>query len=267
MQLYYYINAKNEMDGPHDLVTMMRRIRSGAISPSTKVYREGEEPIYAHTIEELAGFFNNPSQDLRGDLLKTTQVLIASTLSIGWDFVAENQTVMVLAGAMLALCALFGILVNEIAGIPTAIAAAFVAFSMLQSYFFATALRLYRGQRTDVDFIEKNLSPVASKLAIISVIFSVIMPIGAVFLIIPAAFFMLVFMLSSMIMLDYRCGIWGAIAMARKLLAKLDNTSKIKLIFLILLYMIFSVLIFPIPLLLPILVGGMCKTYEELANA
>ena len=255
------------MDGPHDLVTMMRRIRSKVISANTLVYQDEKEPSSAHTIEELSDFFNNPSQDLRGDLQKTPQVSIGNTLSIGWELVSENQSIMVLAGAMLALCALFGILVGTITEISTAISAALVVFFMLQSYFFAIALRLYRGQRTDVDFIEKNLSPISSKLIIISVIFSVLMPIGALFFIVPAAFFMLIFMLSSMIMLDYHCGIWEAINMARKLFAKLDNSSKIKLVFLVLLYMIFSVLIFPIPLILPILVGGMCQIYEELANA
>jgi len=264
---YYYINADKQKEGPHDLVTMMRRIRSGIIKTQTLVYRGDEDPTSAHVLEELAHFFNSPSQDLRGDLQEDNEISISEYLSAGWDFLSENPMTTVSAGLMLALSGLVGWMLSQTFGILAAVVGFWVMFMLMKSTYLVVSLRLYRGQRTDIVFIDKILSPIFPTLLFLSLVFALLIPVGGIFLIFPALLAILLFVLSAMYMVDHQCNGLEAISESWKLIAKLDRKSKLKICGLVFIYVISMVLVFPIPVMLPIFVGAMCCAYEDFINS
>jgi hypothetical protein len=265
MSYYYYINAENKKDGPHDLVTIMRRIRSGVILPET-LFSQGEDLVPAYNIEDLSSFFNYPVEDIRHELAAATKISILQTLRKGWQFTTEHQSMSVFAGGILLLASLFGILIYEmLRNALSGFTASLMLFLLLQSCFLSISLRLYRGQRTDINFIEHTFSPLVGKLAFISVLSAFIIIIGLAFFLVPGVVAMLIVIWMPMLILDYDSSVGKTISAILSLFRKLDNLSLAKLGLLILFYIAGIALIFPIPLIMPILAGGMCSIYEELA--
>lgn len=269
MEYYYYINAENKKDGPHDLVTIMRRIRSRVILPDTLVYQREEDGLVpAYSIEDLSPFFNHPTEDIRHELEASPKISIAKTFRKGWRFTLEHQGMAVFAGGILLLSWMFGILINEILHkTGSGITASWIMFLFLQSCFFAVSLRLYRGQKTDLDFIEYTLAPITGKLAFVSVLFSFIIIGGLPLLAIPSIIAMLTLAYIPMFILDYDSSIRKTIASIFSLIGKLDKISLMKLGFITLFYMVCVALIIPIPIIMPIMAGGLCSIYEDLSTS
>ncbi len=266
MEYYYYINAQGKKDGPHDLVTMMRRIRSHAILPETLVCREGSELMPAYSAEHLSSFFNNPVEDIRNELSASHQVPIAKTFSKGWHFTMDHQGMAVFAGGILLVSWLFGVLIHELLhATGSGAIGSWIMFVFLQSCFFSIALRVYRGQKTDLNFLEHTFAPILGKLAFVSVFFSFLVIIATPLFIIPGIITMLILTYIPMFILDFDSSVSKTIASIISLLRRLDKTALIRLGSLIFFYMVCIALIIPIPIIMPIIAGGLCSIYEELA--
>lgn len=268
MEYYYYINSDNQKDGPHDLVTVMRRIRSGIIVPDTLVSMGEREFAQAYSIEQLSSFFNNPVEDMRHELTAEKKISINRTISKGWHFTMDHQGMAVFAGAILLVSWLFGVLILELLHMNgSGIIGSWIMFVFLQSCFFAVSLRIYRGQKTDLNFLENTLAPVLGKIAFLAVIFSFLIIFTLPFLIIPGVISMLLITYIPMFILDYDAGIGQTIKSIFSMMKKLDSNSLLKLFMLTFFYLICIALIIPIPVILPIIAGSFCSIYEDLATS
>ena len=271
MQYFYYINAKGKKDGPHDMVTLMRRIRSGIIHTDTMVsLKESEDEFFpAFTIEDLALFFNRAPTDIRQEFeTEKTTISFRKAFLKGWAFTLEHQSMPVFAGAILLFSAIFGMLVNEMLhNVVSAVTGSWIMFLLLQNCFFAVSLRLYRGQKTDLIFIEHTLAPIMGKVALASVIFSFLIIIGLIAFIIPSIIIMLICAYMPMFILDYDYSVTKTIKHILSLLTKLDRGSMFKLGLLTLSYMVCVVLLIPIPIFMPIMAGALCSIYEDISSS
>ncbi len=263
MEYYYYINSQQEKDGPHDLVVMMRRIRSGVVRPDTLVYKGQDDEVAAHLIPELSDFFNRPA-DMRQELVARPSISISKTLQKGWDFMCEYQFLPVFAGLIILLVSLLGIILAKKLSLAAGIIGGWMFFLLLQSYFFAVSIRLYRGQKIDMGFIENVLSPISAKLAFAAIVFALIIAAGLVLGIVGGIVAMVVFMLIPLSILDHDYTIKQSVTETLRKLKKLEKASIIDFGWLMLIYLLCIVLILPIPLLLPVIAGGICYIYDEL---
>ena len=267
MQYYYYINSENLKDGPHDMITIMRRIRAGTITPDTLVCM-GEELVPAHKVGELSQLFNHSVEDIRSELNDPHKLSIDSILKKGWIFTSENQNMPVFAGTILLMTFIAGVITSELMhSIASGLMAGWITFIVLQSMFMAVSIRVYRGQKIDSLFIERNVIPMLAKLALISVLFSLLIILGLPLLIIPSSLALLVCCYIPMFLVDYNSGIIKATQSAFSLVRKLGSSALFQLCFLAFFYMICIVLIFPIPIIMPVLAGGLCSIYEEITSA
>jgi hypothetical protein len=266
MDYYYYINSAGKKDGPHDLVSMMRRIRAGKILPETMVCREGSELAPAYSAEYLSSFFNNPVEDIRHELSASHQVPILKTFSKGWHFTMDHQGMAVFAGGILLVSWLFGVLMHEtLHATGSGAIGSWMMFVFLQSCFFSIALRVYRGQKTDLNFLEHTFAPILGKLAFVSVFFSFLVLATLPLLIIPGVITMLILIYIPMFILDFDSDVSKTISSIISLLRRLDKSALLRLASLILFYMVCIALIIPIPIIMPIIAGGLCSIYEDLA--
>lgn len=266
MQSYYYMNAAGMKDGPHDLVTIMRRINAGKIVASTWVFiGESSEAALAHQIDDLRGFFNQPKADIRQELVAKMHISIATALRHGIHFINEHQTMTVFAGAILLFSALFGILLNEIFGPYMAVVWGWVTFLILQGYYMVAALRTYRGQAISIDFIERNLSPIAGTLIASSMAFGLIVVGGLTLLIIPGIIALVIYAFVPFIIFDRGENIVQSAISARALLKKLDNESILKLAGMFIVYIALAALLLPIPFIMPIFAAALSSIYEDVS--
>ena len=261
---YYYLNDNNVKDGPHDLISIMRRIRSGTINPDTFIYidKYDENPQHAFSISDLSQFFNSQTQDIRKEIAKN-KVSIIRTISQGWGFTKDNILMAVLAGGVLIITTLFGILLSDILSPIAGFTAGWIMFLFLQSCFLAISLRIYRGQKIDIAFIEHNLSPIIAKLSFVAVIFAILIPIGLIFCIVPGIVAIAIAMYIPLLIFDYNLDVRKTIYVVFQNMGKFDQISLLKFGLLILLYLICISFIFPIILILPIFAGGLCSIYED----
>lgn len=266
---YYYINAHNKKDGPHDLVTMMRRIRSGAVVPETMIYQEGEaDAAPAFSISELSPFFNNPVEDVRTELETPTELSIIKIYKKGWRYTQEHQGMSVFAGGILLVSWMFGVLADGILNnMVSSIMASWIMFLFLQSCFFAVAIRLYRGQKTDLGFLEYTLAPALGKISFAAVIFSFLILGGLPLFILPGIFFMLIIAYIPMFILDYDYSLKDTMVCIYNLISRMEKKVFAKLCFITLCYIIGIALIIPIPIVMPIMAGCLCSIYEELSTS
>lgn len=265
---YYYINVHNKKEGPYDLVVMMRRIRSGAVVPDTMVYHEGEaEAAPAFSISELSPFFNNPVEDVRTELETATELSILKIFRKGWRYTQEHQGMSVFAGGILLVSWMFGVLMYELLhSTYSGIMASWIMFLFLQSCFFAVAIRLYRGQKTDLGFLEYTLAPVIGKISFAAVIFSFAIITALPVFILPGVLAMLTIAYIPMFILDYNYSVKQTITSIYSLLGRMEKSAFAKLCLLTLGYMIGIILIIPIPIVMPIMAGCLCSIYEELST-
>ena len=139
-------------------------------------------------------------------------------------------------------------------------------FVFLQSCFFSIALRVYRGQKTDLNFLEHSFAPILGKLAFVSVLFSFLVIATLPLLIVPGIITMLILIYIPMFILDFDSDVGKTITSIISLLRKLDKSALMRLGSLILFYMVCIALIIPIPIVMPIIAGGLCSIYEDLAS-
>lgn len=249
------------------MITIMRRIRSGTITPETMVC-VGEELVQAHKISELSQLFNHPMENIRGELNEKYTISIDAILKKGWIFTSENQNLPVFAGTILLMTFIAGALTNEIMhSIASGLMAGWIVFMFLQSAFMAVSLRAYRGQKVDSQFIEQSLIPVLAKFSLLSVLFAFLVIILLPLLIIPSTIALLVYCYMTMFLLDYNSGIIKAASSAFSLLRNLGISALLQLCFLAFFYIVCIALIFPIPIIMPILAGALCSIYEDATSA
>src|SRR5262249_45661681 len=144
MSQHYYIEIAGAKDGPHDLVTLMRRIRAGKIAPHTQIYKEGEDtPLPASKIEEIAPFFEQSHIEPETEEAPPS---LFTLLQEGWRFTFEHNIMTVFAGGMLLVSFVFALLCFGL--FPPAIAAVpiWIFFIILHNLYLIFVLRLYRGQ-------------------------------------------------------------------------------------------------------------------------
>lgn len=264
---YYYQNEKNKKDGPHDLITVMRRIRSGKITPETLFYTNDDKLTAARNIDDFSSFFNHPTEDVRKELSSAHHISIKHIVKKGWQFTFEHQSITVFSGFTLMLVFMFSLLVHETThSVAAAITSGWIVFALIQNCFFAFALRIYRGQIVDINFIEHSITPIMGKLIFSSVIFSIITALGIVLFIVPGVIAFIISAFIPFIVLDYDFKIKKTIATIITLLKKLDTSSLSKLIVTALLYLISVAMLFPIPLTMPVMAGILCSVYEDLSG-
>jgi hypothetical protein len=266
MSYYFYINAESQKEGPVDLITMMRRINAQKITPETQVY-VGAAPVAvpAHHVEELRGFFNRPVEDVRLELKQ--QLSFSSVFRNGTQFLGAHQTTAVFAGAVLLLSIMLAQLLNELVGTVLGITAGWLFFCILQGFYLAITVRIYRGQSLSLEFMDRVLGPISFQLIVLGVISALLSAAGALLLIIPGAYIFLWATFASFIAIDRQTSLGTSLSYAKQLIDKMSGSLRLKVLLALVVYVLCAFMMFPLPLIMPIMAGALCSLYEDLASS
>ncbi len=263
----YYIDNNGQKDGPHDLVTIMRRIRAGKIGRDTLIYvGTSEDALPAGRIDEIALFFDNvpiEEKHTRPSYERSLDDLVR----IGWQFLAEHHIITVYAGGMLLLSMMLAMsLINSLGWVMGGMAA-WAVFLIFHNLYFVFMLRYYRGQTLGSDFINENLSPILLTLLVTSIALALMMAGGLMLLIVPGVIVSVMYIFSPFLILDRRYGVAESMYGSRLLLQK-RGRKYVKLIsMLVFCHVLCLLLIIPIPITLPIFAAALAELYEEMIAA
>jgi hypothetical protein len=260
MHPHYYINVEGVKEGPHDLVTVMRRIRSGKIDPYTLIYiGEAASPVQAHTIHDLSLFFTHEGGEHAAARMHTPKVL--DVVRSAWEFTMEHNIMTVFAGGLLILSLLIALMIGSTLGILTG----WCVFVLLQNFFLVFMLRLYRGQTIASDFVNDHLAPMIGMLVVASIILALMTAGGVVLLLIPGVVVAVLYVFVPFLMLDYRYRPVEAMHASRLLLQKNKRSHVGAIAGITLLHLVCVVFVLPIPLTLPMFGAALAQLYEELS--
>ena len=266
MAQHYFIDIGGNKDGPHDLLTIMRRIRAQKISPHTLVFiDDAAESVRADSISDIALFFGEAQPTVqRADApLLTLETVLRDALRFTFD----HSILTVYAGAMLLLVFLFSAALMQLMGNIVGATIAWMTFLILHYLFFIFTLRLYRMQPFSVDFMNRQLAPALPTLFFAGALLTLMLMGGFVLLVFPALLVAVYYAFVPFLVYDRHMGPVEAMMASRLLVKKRNRRYKRTIALLIIIYVGSLLLIFPIPLATPVFAASLARVYEELSLA
>jgi hypothetical protein len=272
MQHSYHIDLGGIKDGPHTLVSIMRRIRIGKVTPDTLIYIDSNPvPERASAIEDIALFFERAPETGTPHESKPTQAHIP--LSIGrllresWHFTLQHNIMTVYAGGLMLINILLAAgLVGQF-GFITGGLLAWAICIICHNFYLIFMLRLYRGQPISSDFINRQLAPSLPSLLLACIILALMMGGGLLLFIIPCLIVSVYYIFVPFLMIDHNYKTVEAMHASRLLLMKHNQQYTRLITILILMHYICLLLIIPIPLTLPMFTAALADLYEKISNS
>jgi hypothetical protein len=261
----YYIIHGDHKEGPHDLVTVMRRIRKGKISRDTLIaHTADEEPQKACTIPELIIFFESSNQTIKSH---RAGLQFSTLLKNSWQFVQEEYTLTIFSGVILLVSLLIYFVLEDTLGMLRSGVLAWVVFVVFHNIYLVFALRSYRQQTHGAEFISQFIAPILATLVLVSIMLALMIAGGLLFLIVPGIFVAVAYIFVPFLVYDRKFGPVEAMVASRLLLQK-SGRSYLPLIFLLVFcHLLCLILIAPIPVTLPMYACALSKIYEEMLAA
>lgn len=272
MQHTYYVDLGGVKDGPHTLVSIMRRIRTGKIQPDTLIYTgQDTTPRPANTIQDIAHFFRrepDPSEEQPQHVSgEHVPLSIRKLIHDSWQFTIEHNSMTVYAGGlMLTNIMIAAGLVNMLGTITGGLLA--WAFCILcHNLYMIFMLRLYRHQPISSDFINRQMAPALSTIITSCVILAFMMGGGLLLLVVPCLLVSVYYIFVPFLIIDHQYGTVEAMHASRLLLQKHNQQYTRLVAILILMHYICLLLVIPIPLTLPMFTSALADLYEKISNS
>jgi hypothetical protein len=266
MSSHYYIDAGGGKDGPHDLVTIMRRIRASKIGPDTLIYAgDADRSVAASEIRDIAIFFSREQVDASTAKAALPAVTLTGVLRDALRFTFDNNIMTVYAGAMLLLAVMLA------SGLVTGMGAtlggmlSWIVFVILHYMFFIFTLRIYRMQPFSIDFMNSQLAPVLPVLFFSAMVLAIMMIGGFMLLIIPAVLVAVYYAFVPFFIYDRRLSLLEAMVASRLVVQKHNRRYRRIIMLLVMMHAGALILIFPIPVTMPMFAASLARIYEELS--
>lgn len=278
----FFIEHERQNYGPYDLMSMIRKIRSGQITAHTVVFSGGEEtgrhasdiPVFYEVFMELAREANEESYDGAAPLTLVGLLKGAlETFSLNLILSLYTGTLLLLIiGLCLAIYVLTGgILVTALVG---GIAGCFL-FALYQM----AILRKTRMQLVGLGFFIGIIKRCGLALLLVSVITGVFVfavpiilteavgPVALALILLPGSFIMLAALFAPMLAVDRGMGGIEALRGSCAALRTLGRDNIITLYLLLLMNFIGAAfLLVPLLMSLPLTIAALCEVYDEHLN-
>jgi len=263
MQSQYYIDAGGTKDGPHDLVTLMRRIRAKKIGPDTLISVDDAPATPASQVPDLSMFFNQNSESQATD--SSRLLTLRGIIHEGWQFTVEHNIMTVFSGGITLMCLLVAAYFIDVLNVILGGILSVIIVFMAHYIYMVFVLRLYRGQPISADFMGRQLSETAPLLFFAAVSIALMTAGGFLLLVIPAFLINLYYVFVPFLMLDRKMNLVEAMSASRLLVNKHNHRYRRLIALLMLAYLGSMMLIIPIPLTMPMFAAALVKIYEELS--
>lgn len=218
MKNKYTIVHTDKQDGPHDLLSIMRKIRAGKITQETLLIKSSHNvPQHARELSELAAIFSETLHSKNDHEKIRAGKYFKQSIQNALHFIGNNSVILSGGGLIVIVIAILFWILSAIAPIEIALVITFLVYMCLQSVFSILALRLYRGQNFTGNFLVENLFKNFSIVIVGSLYIGTIAILG-----------LLLFVIPGLIVLS--CGAFFAFIIAdnpKRLVHSIENTIKL----------------------------------------
>ncbi len=266
----YYIDISGTKDGPHDLVTIMRRIRAAKIGPDTGIYTDDSPtPVPANQLADTALFFSRDQapEPVAPKRVEIPALRIINLLHEGWRFTSENSIMTVFGGGLLLLTILVATGMISVLGEVIGGGLSWLVFVMFHYLYLVCCLRMYRGQPFSVKFWNEQLSPNLSMLLFAAITVGLMMIGGFLLLVIPGILVSVYYAFVPFFIMDRGMSLIESMHASRLLVQKHKGRYKWNIGMLLMMHIGCLILIIPIPVSLPMFAASLSRVFEELSSS
>jgi len=265
----FYIKYTTHQDGPHDLITMIRKIRKGSLPPETLVLEEKDsqaQPARQHP--QLNNFFRELDEDYVSDEASTIvkQLSFSSIMSYGWDVFKNNMGSGLISGlaifATLA-CAILILIIAQGAFFPS-----IILISVAATFFLCGFIHLLQRMQRQLPFSAAAIADFYrhhwGNLILFCIAFSLIHLAALCLLIIPGLILLSRTAFAPILVVDKQFHFWQAIEASNRTVKNHGTKLNSILLGLIGINIIGAIFVLPLLVTLPITFAGVLELYNRL---
>ncbi len=266
MQPIYTIITQTGSDGPHDLVSIMRKIRAGKIKHDTLlIINQEDSPQPASAIPEIKIFFESSAAS--NNTKSRKHLRLNDLLGNAWQFVGQNSAVTVFAGALVAICVSLLLVLSVMIPSTLTYGIVWLVFVVLHNIYMLWLINEFRGQQFSSQFVPRYLLPSLIRLIVASLLLALMITGGLIALLIPGMMVAVLYVFVPFLIADKRYRVVEAMLASRLLIQKAGKKNVITIAALVGLHFLCLLLIIPIPLTLPLFSVMLSEIYEDLVSA
>lgn len=277
----HYLHKGSDVEGPFDLVALLRKVKNGSITEETLLSRDGKTPMPAGKMDELQSYFTADDTPAPSHHHETMQALnFTQVLRTGIAFLSDHTGITVSAGVfLLILFMLTGLVAYDF--LTGFIAVALLTGPMMAGLSFY-ALRISRGQTIDASFVVNKLKssllhlvPAGAAMFFLPSVcidlllggsgpHSAAVALVAVVLSITSLFVLTFFVFAPLLIVDRGMGFMSAMRTSMQQVLR-GGVDLISIVFglVVLNFVGAALLILPLLVTLPVAVGGLVHLYDR----
>lgn len=269
----FYVKYETAQEGPFDLVTMVRKIRNGAITSELLVLEENDEKaVPAGEHPQLLSFFQEIQMEaMRGESRGTggkNVIRFSSLLKRGWNFLVSHHfsavCSAVLLGVTLLLATIFTAILPDFMAVLN-ILLSWIAFNFLLSILLIIFLRIYRSQPCDLHSLSLVIKRSAVPLLFCAALTGIFSAIGAVLLLIPGLIAIALYSFAPLLIVERHYDFWAAMETSRKTILKQGRPLFEAVFgFTVINFIAGFPFVIPLAVTLPITYGALAEVFDEI---
>ncbi|MCI5050391.1 MAG: hypothetical protein MRY32_08725 [Rickettsiales bacterium] len=154
LEQYYIVENNGSRTGPIDLVSLVKRVRSGKVLPMTEIYRpDYDDTVTAESLHELKEFFEAAEEDATPLFHDKQDLAVLPILKESFAYLGSNHTVAMTSAGFVLMGMILTLLVSNI--LPNLLTALIGTCISGVCYFLNAVfvLRKVRGQGIDSKFM------------------------------------------------------------------------------------------------------------------
>lgn len=265
----FYIKYSTHQDGPHDLVTMIRKIRKGSIPPDALVMEESEnqaQPARKHP--DLHSFFSEQEEDYISSEAVTVvrQLDFGALVAYGWNFFRQNLMSGLLSALAIFATLCYGMLIllaAKGAWLPSAILIA-IAASFFLCGFIHLLLRMQRQLPFTFSSVREFYRNHWTNVVLFCIAFSIIHIAGLLLFVVPGVILLSRTAFAPILVTERNFHFWHAIESSYRTVKNHDGRLNSILLSLVGINLVASLLVFPLIITLPITFAAVIELYRQL---
>lgn len=269
--MHFYVKYDTNQEGPFDLVSMVRKIRNGMITPEQLVLEEQDEKaVPASEHPQLKSFFREIELlTAQSDTAHSTSTLsFSSSFKKGWKFLVGHQFSAIYSAGIIGMCLAVAVLFNLI--LPDFMSSLTWLLIWIANQFFLGILlflfvRCHRGQPYDPHSIYISAQRYFVPLIFCATLTGVFSGLGMILLIIPGLVMLALYCFAPLLIIDQNYDFWDAMETSRKtVLAHGRPLFEVVFGFALINFLAGALFLLPLAITLPITYGALAELYDEI---
>lgn len=266
----YYIRYSTHQDGPHDLVSMIRKIRQRRLPPEALVMEENEthaQPARQHP--NLNPYFRELDEDYISDEAHDVVQMLdfSALLRFGWDFFRNNLHISLASGLFLLASTLYSIIIFTLAKgslLPSLLLSG-IAISFFLCGFIYLLLQLYRAQPLTLDSVLGFYQQHWNNIALFSLSYCGLILSGLTLFIIPGLLLLAYTAFAPFLVVERNEHFWQAIETSIRTVRRHGTRLSSILIGIVGINVVAALCFgFPLIITLPVTFVGLLELYHRL---